>query len=239
MRFRGSQPVLRTKDTIGDASPGHRSLGRTPVRLSPLTPGTLGCSCRRSRLRVCFGLHAWGDRPLGYQGFRMTRERSAKGNGAWSDREDSFLSKGLVFEERSAISLRRVREMGNTRGPVKACKGMAMMTIEECREFCARELLFAANLTTPGLVEAFAKVPREHFLGSGPWQLGSAEGRADRARRDVQNRAHRRRLCNGVGEPAGHLFGSECPRRLPRTAHTAGAEVGRLAPAEVSETGFA
>jgi len=53
-----------------------------------------------------------------------------------------------------------------------------MMTIEECREFYARELLFAANLTTPGLVEAFAKVPRENFLGSGPWQLGSAEGRA-------------------------------------------------------------
>ena len=39
-----------------------------------------------------------------------------------------------------------------------------MMTIEECREFYARELLFAANLTTPGLVEAFAKVPREHIL---------------------------------------------------------------------------
>jgi hypothetical protein len=35
-----------------------------------------------------------------------------------------------------------------------------------------------ANLTTPGLVEAFAKVPREKFPGLGPWQLGSTEARA-------------------------------------------------------------
>jgi protein-L-isoaspartate(D-aspartate) O-methyltransferase len=53
-----------------------------------------------------------------------------------------------------------------------------MMTIEDCREFYAREIQFAASLTTPGLVEAFAKVPREKFVGSGPWQIGSAEGRA-------------------------------------------------------------
>jgi protein-L-isoaspartate(D-aspartate) O-methyltransferase len=53
-----------------------------------------------------------------------------------------------------------------------------MMTIEECREFYSREVKFAANLTTPGLLEAFAKVPRDKFLGPGPWQLGSAEGRA-------------------------------------------------------------
>lgn len=52
------------------------------------------------------------------------------------------------------------------------------MKIEECREFYAREVKFAANLATPGLMEAFARVPREKFLGPGPWQLGSAEGRA-------------------------------------------------------------
>jgi protein-L-isoaspartate(D-aspartate) O-methyltransferase len=56
--------------------------------------------------------------------------------------------------------------------------GETMMTIEECREFYAREIKFAANPTTPGLVEAFARVPREKFLGPGPWQLGSAEARA-------------------------------------------------------------
>lgn len=52
------------------------------------------------------------------------------------------------------------------------------MTIEECREFYAREVKFDANVTTPGLVEAFAKVPRERFLGQGPWQIGSANARA-------------------------------------------------------------
>lgn len=52
-----------------------------------------------------------------------------------------------------------------------------MMTIEECRQFYAREVLFAGNLTTPGLVEAFARVPREKFLSPGPWQIGSAAGR--------------------------------------------------------------
>lgn len=51
-----------------------------------------------------------------------------------------------------------------------------MMTIEECRSFYAQEVRFAANLMTPGLVEAFAKVRRERFLGPGPWQLGAAEG---------------------------------------------------------------
>src|SRR5437764_15278551 len=53
-----------------------------------------------------------------------------------------------------------------------------MMTIEDCREFYAREVKFAASATTPGLVEAFAKVPREKFLGPGPWQIGSAAARA-------------------------------------------------------------
>ena len=53
-----------------------------------------------------------------------------------------------------------------------------MMMIEECRAFYAQEVKFAATLTTPGLVEAFAKVPREKFLGPGPWQIGSAAARA-------------------------------------------------------------
>ncbi len=50
-----------------------------------------------------------------------------------------------------------------------------MMTIEECRAFYAQEVRFAASLSTPGLVEAFAKVPREKFLGPGPWQIASAD----------------------------------------------------------------
>jgi hypothetical protein len=40
-----------------------------------------------------------------------------------------------------------------------------MMTLEDCRAFYSQEIRFAANLSTPGLVEAFAHVPRENFLG--------------------------------------------------------------------------
>jgi protein-L-isoaspartate(D-aspartate) O-methyltransferase len=53
-----------------------------------------------------------------------------------------------------------------------------MMTPEDCRDFYAQEIRFAANLTTPGLVEAFGRVPREKFLGPAPWYIGSAEMRA-------------------------------------------------------------
>jgi len=53
-----------------------------------------------------------------------------------------------------------------------------MMTLEDCRAFYAQEIRFAANLTTPGLVEAFARVPREKFLGQPPWLIGSAAARA-------------------------------------------------------------
>ena len=53
-----------------------------------------------------------------------------------------------------------------------------MMTIGDQRYFYSQEIRFVANLQTPGLVEAFARVPREHYLGSGPWEIASAEQRA-------------------------------------------------------------
>jgi protein-L-isoaspartate(D-aspartate) O-methyltransferase len=49
------------------------------------------------------------------------------------------------------------------------------MTLEECRRFFAEEVRFAAHLTSPALVEAFARVPRENFLGPGPWKIASAD----------------------------------------------------------------
>jgi protein-L-isoaspartate(D-aspartate) O-methyltransferase len=51
------------------------------------------------------------------------------------------------------------------------------MTIEECRRFYAEEIQFAAGLRSSSLVEAFAFVPREKFLGPGPWEIGSPEAR--------------------------------------------------------------
>jgi len=52
------------------------------------------------------------------------------------------------------------------------------LTIEDYRRFYADEIRFVANLESPALVEAFARVPREQFIGPGPWQVGSAEVRA-------------------------------------------------------------
>lgn len=39
------------------------------------------------------------------------------------------------------------------------------------REFYAEELRAVSNVRSPVLVKAFASVPREHFLGPGPWQI--------------------------------------------------------------------
>ncbi len=49
------------------------------------------------------------------------------------------------------------------------------MTIEECRRFFAEEIRLAAHIQSPALVEAFARVPREDFLGPGPWKVASAD----------------------------------------------------------------
>lgn len=43
------------------------------------------------------------------------------------------------------------------------------------REYYAEELRAVANLRSEALVKAFAKVPREHFLGLGPWQVRSPD----------------------------------------------------------------
>jgi protein-L-isoaspartate(D-aspartate) O-methyltransferase len=51
------------------------------------------------------------------------------------------------------------------------------MTLEECRQFYAEEIRFAANVGSPTLVEAFSRVPREKFLGPPPWEIASAEMR--------------------------------------------------------------
>jgi len=52
------------------------------------------------------------------------------------------------------------------------------MNLEDCRQFYAQEIRFAANLTSPALIEAFARVPREDYLGAPPWHIGSPEQRA-------------------------------------------------------------
>jgi protein-L-isoaspartate(D-aspartate) O-methyltransferase len=53
-----------------------------------------------------------------------------------------------------------------------------MMSLDDCRRFYADEVRLAAGVRSPALVEAFACVPREKYLGPPPWQIGSAEQRA-------------------------------------------------------------
>lgn len=52
------------------------------------------------------------------------------------------------------------------------------MTLDDYRRFFAEEIEQVASLTSPSLVEAFARVPREKFLGAPPWHVASPEKRA-------------------------------------------------------------
>jgi len=51
----------------------------------------------------------------------------------------------------------------------------ASMTIQDCRQFYSEEMRLLAGIRTPGLVEAFRRVPREELLGPPPWQIASAD----------------------------------------------------------------
>ena len=49
------------------------------------------------------------------------------------------------------------------------------MNPEDIRRFYAEEIRVVANLRSPELVNAFAKVPRENFLGDGPWSYATLD----------------------------------------------------------------
>ncbi|HXD34794.1 MAG TPA: methyltransferase domain-containing protein [Pyrinomonadaceae bacterium] len=49
------------------------------------------------------------------------------------------------------------------------------MNLEEIRQFFAEEIAEVANIQTERLVAAFARVPREHFLGPGPWKIANPD----------------------------------------------------------------
>ena len=52
---------------------------------------------------------------------------------------------------------------------------MIKPAIEDCRRFYAEEIAAVTALRSSALVEAFAKVPREHFLGAGPWKVAAPD----------------------------------------------------------------
>jgi protein-L-isoaspartate(D-aspartate) O-methyltransferase len=48
-----------------------------------------------------------------------------------------------------------------------------MLELQEFRRFFAEELRWAADLNSERLIDAFATIPRERFLGPGPWKVMS------------------------------------------------------------------
>jgi protein-L-isoaspartate(D-aspartate) O-methyltransferase len=49
------------------------------------------------------------------------------------------------------------------------------MNVDEVRQFYAEEIRAVANVQSEAIVAAFAKVPREKFLGPGPWQIANPD----------------------------------------------------------------
>ena len=45
------------------------------------------------------------------------------------------------------------------------------MDLNDIRRYFAEETEAVANIRSEALIDAFAKVPREHFLGPGPWRI--------------------------------------------------------------------
>jgi protein-L-isoaspartate(D-aspartate) O-methyltransferase len=67
--------------------------------------------------------------------------------------------------------------------------------IERARRWFAEELRHTAHVRSPGVIEAFATVPREHFAGPGPWRVLSPLGGPDYWTTDD---ADPRRLCHDL-----------------------------------------
>jgi protein-L-isoaspartate(D-aspartate) O-methyltransferase len=80
----------------------------------------------------------------------------------------------------------------------------------ELRRFFAEEVQTVGNIRTPGLVEAFARVPREQFLPPGPWLI-RGEGDLFSAARATPD-AHPRHIHHNIVvaiDPARQLFNGQ------------------------------
>jgi protein-L-isoaspartate(D-aspartate) O-methyltransferase len=54
-------------------------------------------------------------------------------------------------------------------------EGTLMIDLAAVRAWYAQELRYAAAVKSPAIVQAFATVPRERFLGPGPWQISTGD----------------------------------------------------------------
>lgn len=50
-----------------------------------------------------------------------------------------------------------------------------MLSLEECRLFYSEEIRLSGNIQSASVIQAFARVPREEFLGPGPWEIASPD----------------------------------------------------------------
>ena len=89
--------------------------------------------------------------------------------------------------------------------------------IEEARQRFAEELRYTARVRSPNVVAAFATVPREHFMGPGPWRVLSPMNIAEYWTTDDAQPHHlyhdiliaidpMRRLNNGQPSLWAHLY---------------------------------
>jgi len=72
------------------------------------------------------------------------------------------------------------------------------MELDLYRRFYAEEIRAVAHLRSAALVEAFARVPRERFLGPGPWQILASGAEAMGAQYWTTEDADPRHLCHNV-----------------------------------------
>lgn len=78
------------------------------------------------------------------------------------------------------------------------------MDLNDIRRYFAEEIRAVANIRSDALVDAFAKVPREHFLGPGPWQIVSDGSESYRATEDADPRHLYHNILVAI-DPGRHL----------------------------------
>src|SRR3954452_8319802 len=113
-------------------------------------------------------------------------------------------------------------------------KPMTDDDVVAARRWFAEELRYTANVRAPAVVDAFAAVPRERFLGRGPWRILSpvamAEGYWTTGDADPRHLYHdvlvaideRRRLNNGQPSLWAFLYDRLRPLAGAHVVHVGG-----------------
>jgi len=77
-----------------------------------------------------------------------------------------------------------------------------MSEIASVRRMYAQQIVATASATTPALLDAFAAIPRERFLGPGPWLVVGAGDPKPRPT-PMTTRATFMRTCRWRSTPSG------------------------------------